>query len=151
LKERELFCRLSSVMNRRAGKHKETKFKSKIAHATSVSVKQILVFKKFALRNGIWFRALNLVERGILDLTTQYVACIKSSKLATVVTAILEKLRIASEGVVDRLVRTVGFSLAKKVSIVAQSWGNRLAVAWAQDADFARYLAVTHLNTSGSH
>jgi hypothetical protein len=138
-------------MQRRVGKQSEAKFKTEIVHSSSVSVKQILFFKKTALRHGIWFRALNLVERGILDLTTRYVACIKSSKLATVVMAILEKLRIASEGVVDRLVRTVGFSLAKKVSVVAQSWGNRSAFSWANDSDFARYLAVSHLNTSGPH
>ena len=116
-----------------------------------LSVGFISVIKKCALRRGIWFRALSRVERGVLDLTTRYVDCIRSAQLAKVVTAILEKLRIASEGVVDRLVRTVGFSLAKKVSIVAQSWGNHLAIAWAKDSDFARYLAVTHLNTSGPH
>ena len=49
---------------------------------------------------------------------------------------------------VDRLVRTVGFSLAKKVSSLAKSWGNLSASSWADDARLARYLAVTHLNSS---
>ena len=150
MQERGLLCRLSSAMHRRDGKHAETKLNSKIVQYP-VSVKQIVIFKKTALRQGIWFRALNLVERGILDLTSRYVANIKSTKLANVVSAILEKLKIASEGVVDRLVRTVGFSLAKKASCVAQSWGNRSAITWGQDADFARYLAVTYLNTAGLH
>jgi hypothetical protein len=151
MKEGALLCRRSFAMHRSDGAHAETKLNSKIVQFTPVSVRQIVIFKRMALRRRIWFRALSLVERGILDLTTQYVASIKSSKLATVVTAILEKLRIASEGVVDRLVRTVGFSLAKKISIVAQRWGNRLAIFWALDADFARFLAITHLNTSGLH
>jgi len=138
-------------MHRRDGKHAETTLNSRIVQFTPVSVKQIVIFKKAALRQGIWFRALSLVERGILDLTSRYVANIKSSKLANLVSAILEKLKLASEGVVDRLVRTVGFSLAKKASGVAQSWGNRSAIAWGQDADFARYLAVTYLNTAGLH
>lgn len=102
--------------------------------------------KKAALRRGIWFRALNRVERGVLDLTVRYVDCIRSAKLATVVTAILEKLKLATESVVDRLVRSVGFSLAQKVSAVAVGLGNRSASRWAVDAEFARYLAVTHMN-----
>ena len=111
-----------------------------------VSVTQIFTSKKIALRRGVWYRVLNIVERGILDLTARYVAIIKSAKLAKIVSAILEKLKLASEGVVDRLVRTVGFSLAEKVSRIAQSWGNRIAVNWSKDADLARYLTVMKLN-----
>jgi hypothetical protein len=147
----DCFVNCQLTMHIRVGKQAQINLHNKIANSTSVSVKKILVFKKTALRRGIWFRALSLVERGILDLTTQYIVTIKSTMLANVVSAILDKLRISFEGVVDRLVRTVGFSLARKVSIVAQLWGNRLAVAWAQDADFARYIAVNHLNTSGQH
>lgn len=112
-----------------------------------VSVNQIVTFKKAALRRGIWFRALSRVERGILDLTVRCVVCIRSAKLASLVSAILYKLKLAAESIVDRLVRTVGFSLARRVSCLAQSWGNRSASSWADDARFARYLAVTQLNT----
>ena len=112
------------------------------------SVGFISVIKKCALRRGIWFRVLSRVERGVLDLTARYVDCIRSTQLAKVVTAILEKLKLASESVVDRLVRTVGFSLAQKISAIAVGLGNSLAVRWAVDAEFARYLAVAHLNNS---
>jgi hypothetical protein len=110
------------------------------------SIGKLVAAKKLALRHRVWFRALNRVERGVLDLTTRYVESIKSTKLAKVVTAILEKLKHATESIVDRLVRTVGFSLAQKVSAVAVGLGNRSATRWAVDAEFARYLAVTNLN-----
>jgi hypothetical protein len=112
------------------------------------SVGFISVIKKCALRRGIWFRALSRIERGVLDLTARYVDCIRSTQLAKVVTAILEKLKLATESVVDRLVRTVGLSLAQKISVVAVGLGNRLAIRWAVDGEFARYLAVAHLNSS---
>jgi len=58
------------------------------------------------------------------------------------VTAIMEKLQSAVESIVDRLVRTVGLPLARKISAIAVSWGNRLASFWADDFVFARFLVV---------
>ncbi len=117
------------------------------AEIKAVPVSQIIFEKKAALRKRIWYRALSRVERGILDLTVRYVECIRSSTLATVVTAIMEKLKLATESMVDRLVRTVGFSLAQKISAVAVRLGNHLAARWAEDAGFARYLVVTQMNS----
>ena len=72
--------------------------------------------KRVALRRGVWFRALSRVERGVLDLTVKVVDKIRSAKLVKVVVAILDKLVLALESVVDRLVRVVGRSQAQKVS-----------------------------------
>lgn len=111
-----------------------------------IKVQQIVQVKKVALRRGIWYRALNRLERSVLDLTAKYVDTIRSSKLATLVMVIVEKLKVASESIVDRLVRSVGFPLAQKVSVIAVSWGNSSAKQWASDKDLARFMAVTHLN-----
>jgi hypothetical protein len=108
----------------------------------SPSVRTLAEAKKFALRRRVWFRLLNRVERGIIDLTVRYVDRIKSVTLAKVVTAIMDKLQFAVESVVDRLVRTVGLPLARKISDIAVSWGNRLASMWADDRGFARFLVV---------
>ncbi len=105
-----------------------------------LSIGKLTEFKKTALRRGVWFRSLSRVERGIIDLTVRYVDSIKSSKLAQVVTAIVEKLQVSMENKAERLVRTVGLSLAQKISSIAISWGNCLASLWALDRDFARYL-----------
>ena len=108
------------------------------------SVGRLVEAKKLALRRGVWFRVLDRVERGIIDLTVRYVVCIKSVKLAKVVTAIMEKLQYAAESIVERLVRTVGLPLARKISDVAVSWGNRLASMWADDRSFAVFLVVNY-------
>jgi hypothetical protein len=104
------------------------------------SVKSLAQFKKDALRRRVWFKLLSRVERGIIDLTIKCVDNIKSRKLAGVVTAIIDKLQSAVESTVDRLVRTVGLPLARKISSIAVSWGNSSAVRWTDDLKFARYL-----------
>ncbi len=115
----------------------------------NLSVRRLLEVRKYALRRGTWFRALSRLERITLDLTIRYVANVKSTKLASVLMAILEKLQLAAESVVDRLVKSVGLAQARKVSEIARSWGNHLASTWNFDAGFARYLAVIRLNEPG--
>jgi hypothetical protein len=108
------------------------------------SVGRLAEAKKLALRRRIWFKVLDRVERGIIDLTVRYVVCIKSGKLAKLVTAIVEKLQYAAENILERLVRTVGLPLARKISEIANSWGNHLAFTWADDYSFARFLVVNY-------
>ena len=106
------------------------------------SVGMLVEVKKLALRRGVWFKSLSRVERGVIDLTVKCVDVIKSGKLAKVVAAIIDKLRFAMESTVERTVRAVGLPLARKISSIAVSWGNYLAVRWADDLRFARYLAL---------
>jgi hypothetical protein len=114
---------------------------SKLVLGGSISVGRLADAKKAALRRGVWFRSLSRVERGIIDLTIRYVDRIKSTKLAMVVTAIMEKLQVTLESMADKLVRTVGLSLARKIGKIAISWGNLSAFMWVADRAFARYLA----------
>ena len=113
----------------------------------SLSIKTLNETKKHALRRGLWFQALNRIERGIIDLTVKYVDNIKSAKLAKVLTAILVKLQTTTESMIDRLVRTIGLSLTQKISNIAISWGNHLATSWANDFAFARFLVVNFTKT----
>ena len=120
---------------------KERGSKLTIQSISPLSVKKLTETKKTALRHGVWFRSLNRVERGIIDLTVRYVKSIKSTKLAKVVTAIIKKLQTTIESKADKLVRTVGLPLARKISNIAVSWGNNSASLWAEDRAFARFLA----------
>lgn len=121
---------------------------SKLAVASDIglSTRKLSALKHLALRQRVWFRCLSRIERGIIDLTVQCVDSIRSSKLAKVVTAIVQKLDAAMEGMVDQLVRTVGLPLAQKISMIAEKLGNFSAKSWATDKLFARYLAVMSLN-----
>ena len=114
----------------------------RIEVSVSPPVGILVEVKKLALRRGVWFKSLGRVERGVIDLTVKCVDVIKSGKLAKVVTAIIDKLRSAMESTVERTVRAVGLPLARKISSIAVSWGNYLAVRWADDLRFARYLAL---------
>ena len=125
-----------------------TAVKSKIMLGDTISVGRLVEARRTALRCGVWFRVLNRIERGILDLTVRCVDRIRSARLAKVVTAILIKLKLAMESAVERMVRVVGRSLALKVSSIALSWGNVSALQWAEDPLFARYLAITQMNAS---
>ncbi len=108
----------------------------------AVSIGNLAEAKRAALRRGIWYRALSRVERGVLDLTMKFVDSVRSTKLANVLTAIINKLELAMENTAERLVRLVGRPLAQKISNIAVSWGNRSAYGWADDRNFARYLAM---------
>ncbi len=118
-----------------------------VQSGSSLSIGTLAEAKKAALRRGVWFRSLNRIERGIIDLTVRYVENIKSTMLAKIVTAIIEKLQITIESMADKLTRTVGLPLARKMSNIAVSWGNRSASKWAEDRDFARYLAFNSART----
>lgn len=113
----------------------------------SISIPKLVDAKKIALRRGVWFRSLSRLERGIIDLTVRYVDKIKSLKLAKVVTAIIGKLQYAMESSLDKLVRTIGLPLARKISNIAVSWGNCLANFWADDPVFARFLVINYGKT----
>lgn len=110
-----------------------------VSHISSGKLSEI---KKIALRKGAWFRVLSRIERSIIDLTVRYVDTIRSTKLAKIVTAIIEKLQTATENALDRLVRTIGLPQARKISAIGVRLGNSSAASWAEDLAFARYLAM---------
>jgi hypothetical protein len=112
------------------------------AAASAPSLSKLCEIKKHALRRGIWFKALSRIERSIIDLTVRYVDNIRSTKLATIVTAIIEKLQTATENTLDRLVRTIGLPHARKISAIGVRLGNPSAASWAEDFAFAKYLAI---------
>jgi len=107
----------------------------------TISAKKLTLAKKAALRKGTWYKTLNRVERATIDLIVRYVDNVRSSKLAKLVTAIIQKLELSLESTAEKLVRTIGLPLARKIGNIAVSWGNLLAFKWAEDIAFARFLA----------
>ncbi len=76
---------------------------------------------------------------------------IKSLRLAQIATGIVAKVRQSMVSQFHRMVRTVGRPLARKISQIAQAWGNPAAPRWAEDHGFIRFLTIMNLNwgTSG--
>jgi hypothetical protein len=99
-----------------------------------------------AVRQGIWFRALSRMERGVFDLTVRCVERIRSCVLAGMVSNIVDKLlRTLKPSFLETAMR-VGGEIADEVSEIALGWGNAGAYSWRRDLGFARFLGVTAVN-----
>ena len=102
-----------------------------------------------AVRRGVWFRVLNRLERGLVNLTLQVTKKIRSNVLAKALYSVVRRLLEALESKVRLSIRQVGTLLARKLSLIAQEWGNTLARIWSYDRSFMKFLAVMHINNPG--
>jgi hypothetical protein len=100
-----------------------------------------------AIRKGVWFRMLNRAERAQIELTVKIVKRVRSLLLTKVLISLMTRLVIALESKVERLTREVGRRLAKRIGLIAQSWGHVSAFLWKSDHSFVRYLSVMYMNT----
>ncbi len=101
----------------------------------------IVGLKTRALRRRVWFRALDRIERGLVDLTIRWVDTVRSGRLARVLVRILEKLVLALESrMVSAAVR--GRVLAEGLSDLAVNWGYVAAYGWRFDPSFQRSLGL---------
>jgi hypothetical protein len=108
---------------------------------------QLLKLKLKAIRAGVWFRALRRIDRALVDLTIKVARYnVRSVTLAKNILTVMKKLEGLLEGSLSRVIREAGFPLAKKLSSLAQKWGNLSAKEWQSDSSFARFLAVLSLN-----
>ena len=107
-----------------------------------------------ALRCRAWFSALRSDERRYFELVIRVVNRVRSPPVVKLLTPFIRKLLIAMggiealEGKVAHWMKTVGRSLAEKISLIAQGWGNKSAVKWVDEPGFIRYLTVIDMNLS---
>ena len=99
-----------------------------------------------ALRRGVWFKTLDTVERGILNLTSILVDRVESEILGLELLKIVRKLREAMKGAFVRRLEKYGLPRALSVARRAQSWGHPAAGSWVRDLALARYLTMMDLN-----
>ncbi len=114
-----------------------------------ISLHRLAQMRTRAIRKGVWFEVLNRVERAQIELTVRVVKRIRSLLLTKVLTALMTKLLTAFESKVDRFAGKIGWNLARRLGLIAQSWGNVSAFLWKRERKFVRYLAVTHMNMLG--
>jgi hypothetical protein len=110
--------------------------------------KRLLKLKLKAIRCRVWFRALSRIDRVLVDLTIRVADVVHSSRLAEALFSVVKKLEDGLEGRFSRSLKEVGFPLARKLSLLAQKWGNDLARNWMSDMSFAKFLAIMHINNS---
>lgn len=120
-------------------------FKS-LGRSTSLRMDELAKIRSMAIRRRVWFKVLNRLERGLMNLTLEVTNKIRSRVLSKAIYSIVRRLLEALESKVDLSIRRVGVPLAKKLSLIAQKWGYNSAGNWASNISFIRFLAVMHLN-----
>ena len=108
--------------------------------------RQLAKLKAKALRLGIWFKALQRIDRALFDLTIKVASMIRNAKLVKSIIAVANKLETAMSPRISEAFEEIGFPLAQKLTTVALKLGNVLAGSWASDSRFARFLAVMYIN-----
>ncbi len=108
--------------------------------------KQLVKLKMKAMRSGAWFRALQSIDRVLIDLTIRVANSVRNVKLVKSILTVSRKLESAMESRFSRVVRKVGLPLAQKISLTAKTLGNISAGSWVFDSSFAIFLAVMHIN-----
>jgi len=102
--------------------------------------------RRKALRRGVWFKALDRVERGILSLAARVVDRVESAVLGVELVKILRKLRDALKSGFVRRMEEYGLGRARMVARQAVEWGYAAARGWASDLGFVRYLTIIDVN-----
>ncbi len=100
-----------------------------------LTIDTIAGLKTRALRRRVWFRALDRIERGLVDLTIRWVDKVRSGRLRRVLVGILVKLARALDNGMARVLQE-GRALARGLSELAVGWGNELAWSWRFDTEF---------------
>jgi hypothetical protein len=107
---------------------------------------QLQKLKLRAIRAGVWFKALPRIDRVLVDVTIKVASAVRSFTLATKILTVIQKLESVMESKFRRAVKEVGFPIARRLSLIAQKWGNQSARKWESDEGFARYLAALSFN-----
>jgi hypothetical protein len=104
--------------------------------------RRVLVdLKTRSLRRRVWYRVLDRIERGLVDLTIRWVDKIRNRTMTSVLLRILGKLAQAMQQGMARVL-ILGRELALRASSLAVEWGYRDAYAWRLDKSFWRGLGT---------
>lgn len=107
---------------------------------------QLMKLKLKAIRCGVWFTALQRIDRVLIDLTIKVNINVRSYTLAKSILTVARKLQEVFQSKLAHKIKEIGIPLTRKLSRLAQNWGNKGAREWVNDTDFARYLTIMKLN-----
>ena len=119
-------------------------------YSSPFSRDNLIRLKLKALKSDLWFRALSNVERALVDATIRVVDRVRSSVLAKALLSVVGKLLNASKSRVEVATKQIGLPSARRLSLLAQRWGNKTARQWMYDLSFAGFIAVMHINNPAS-
>ena len=102
--------------------------------------------RRKALRRKVWYSALDRVERGILNLTSQMVDRVESRVLGVEIVKILAKLRDAMKSDFMRHLECYGFKRVIQLVEQSKAMGYERALEWLNDMSYIRYLTFIDIN-----
>jgi hypothetical protein len=114
-------------------------YNSKLSIITPIFLKER---RQQAIRKGSWYRVLDKMERGIVNLTIRCVDQVRSFTLAKTILYILKKLNDAEKTkfIIQR--EKYGRYKAKQVVLIAIRFGNKMAENWLQDEGLSNWLTI---------
>ena len=98
--------------------------------------------RRNALRKGLWFRALDRMERGILELSYSRFDEVRSLGLARVIVNILVKLKEASKSPFIKHVEAFGIKKVQYLVEQALKLRCKEAINWRNDRGFIQYVSL---------
>ena len=107
----------------------------------------LLTMRTKAIRRKVWYRVLDSVERGIVNLTLRIFEDVKSLTLCQILNTILEKLRVAIQSRFLRHVEHFGRERAAIIVSQAIGFGSSCAGAWLGDTGFHRWLSLHDIHS----
>ena len=102
--------------------------------------------RRKALRKGVWYKALDALERGILSLTSRVIERVESAVLGIELVKILNKLRDSMKSGFVRHMEEKGRERARNMAFLAIKWGHEKARGWISDIGFVKYLTMIEFN-----
>ncbi len=103
--------------------------------------------KRRAIRSRVWFKTLDGLERGIINLSVKVLdSTVTLSRLDNVLSIIIAKIEDALKGEFEKRLESYGLNRAGEIVDIAIRLGHVSALGWLNDGNFARYVTFMSLN-----
>ena len=102
--------------------------------------------RRKALRKGVWYKALDTLERGIISLACRVIDRVESVVLGVEIVKIMKKLVDSMKSDFVRRVEQYGLFKAKEIAKQVYQWDNSYSSMWSKNIDFARYVTLIEYN-----
>ncbi len=109
-----------------------------------LSIAHLREVRKLAIRKHVWYKVLDGLERGIINLTIKLVNHVKSPRLADTIAKIMLNLELALRSEYSRHLESYGYHKMRIIIDISIKLGYQEASSWASEA-FARLLTLNNM------
>ena len=102
--------------------------------------------RRKALRKGVWYKALDSLERGLISLACRVIDRVESVVLGREIVKIMRKLVDSMKSGFVRRIEEYGYFKAREIVDQVNCWDQSYSPNWSLKIDFVRYLALIEYN-----